>query len=297
MISEGPCLLDVSPKLQRFLGVQTQSVPLSSIISSTSDSFKHLLGIACIDSVVDEDNLPTIITCRTHDQMECEVRVFPFRPPGGELKLCFHLASEKRGILRCPEHSALYDPDIDKSEEAAPSLSSLAVSQSISIAAAAMPVEKHSVGTQTSAVWTLPPTPVQGSAATRQRDAYRAPVILKTRKVILPEFAVTPAATMRHLVFNVLRRCNPRGKGCCAWHIGLQTLLRLALDSSTSECNRDFRPYRGWQCRGCFALHLADESLTCRVCNSARPFGYRRNVLAPSPDPSSSSAAGTGDSE
>ena len=130
-------------------------------------------------------------------------------------------------------------------------------------AAAASFVEKCDIGTQTAS---LPPAipNTQGSAqATGRRLKFRAPLIgnvkLKTRKLVMNQFVETPNTTIVWLVIQSLLQFNPRGKGCCSLHIGLQQLLHCILDMSAKPCNPSHQPNCGWQCRLGFALHEEEE--------------------------------------
>ena len=144
-------------------------------------------------------------------------------------------------------------------------------------ASAASFAKKCNVGTQTES---LPPAipNTQGAAeATGRRPLkFRAPLIgnvnLKTRKLVMNEFVETPNSTIYSLVCQSLLQFNPRGKGCCSFHIGLQVLLQCILDMTSKPCNGSHQPNCGWQCRHCFALHEAaeeeeqEDGLFCTVC-------------------------------
>lgn len=146
-------------------------------------------------------------------------------------------------------------------------------------------IELRSTGSQTVDTQALPPrlanSPIfpakEAKRAARAMEAAesipRAPVRLKTRKVVMPEFKETPAVTMVWLIKETLLRFNPRGKGCCEWHVCLKSLLHHAAEMANFECDRKMRKLSTWQCNQCLALNEEDaegEAQECLLCWSSR---------------------------
>jgi hypothetical protein len=148
-------------------------------------------------------------------------------------------------------------------------LSMPVTSQSVATQTLELPTDTAQVSTQTSELPKPPTLPLR-------TGAYRAPVTLKTRKLTSRQFAETPKRTIAILVEGLVSRCNVRGKGCCALHIGLQALLKRVMQMAADDCQPGFRLVGGWQCKRCFVLGEdgADEQdrvlHECAVCFTPR---------------------------
>lgn len=113
----------------------------------------------------------------------------------------------------------------------------------------------------------------RGSQSTRQRSVTR-PTNLRTNKLIQRKFDETPKTTLTWLVDTLLHQINPRGSGCCYWHVGLSILREHILELAMRQCDHKIFPYDGWQCKLCLSLHedLDDDSdddhpiRKCSVC-------------------------------
>ena len=64
------------------------------------------------------------------------------------------------------------------------------------------------------------PPPMPRSLGLQRRRA----VNLRTRKLVMREFQETPNQTVAQLLLAILLQINPRGKGCCYMHVGLEVL-------------------------------------------------------------------------
>jgi len=129
------------------------------------------------------------------------------------------------------------------------------------------PVEKHTIGTQTLGTCIAPEALPTRPTPQKTRQTSHRPVILKTCKLAVSEFAETPKPTLSWLVGKLLVQVNPRGKGCCPWHISLQALRKHLSHMTASECNQDFHVVDDWQCNNCFALQEFDTDETSQVCS------------------------------
>jgi len=68
-------------------------------------------------------------------------------------------------------------------------------------------------------------------------------------------------------ILRMLQHMNPRGESCCAYHVGLATLLHTLQEMIAQECLPDFAPLSGWQCEECLSLN-GEEALACEICGS-----------------------------
>ena len=114
----------------------------------------------------------------------------------------------------------------------------------------ALPVEKCNVATQTLDTQALPlrfpPRAPRRTASMSRQQAYRAPVKLNTRRLVMPQFREVQQETLTNMVHGIVVRMNPRGKGCCRRHIALHALSRHVLELLASAC--DQRINSSWQC-------------------------------------------------
>jgi len=81
-------------------------------------------------------------------------------------------------------------------------------------------------------------------------------------------FQETPNTTVKQLVWELLQKINPHGKGCCYMHIGLQVLQQCISGMSVRECHLELQPYGGWQCEECFALNEDNPCVSDRMCGA-----------------------------
>ena len=79
-------------------------------------------------------------------------------------------------------------------------------------------------------------------------------------------FSETPGQTVKQLLCQILFQINPRGKGCCYKHVGLLALQHHVSEMALSQCNRQLKPYNGWQCMECLALNPDDPDFDDREC-------------------------------
>jgi len=96
----------------------------------------------------------------------------------------------------------------------------------------------------------------------------RATVTLRTTRLVRKEFQETPNATVQQLLLAILSQINPRGKGCCFWHVGLRVLQECLSPLTIRPCDRALQPYTGWQCMNCFALNEAETEFEDRMCSA-----------------------------
>ena len=64
---------------------------------------------------------------------------------------------------------------------------------------------------------------------------HRRPVRLRTTKLVMRGFQETPNKTVEQLLLAILFQINPRGRGCCYIHIGLQVLQEGLHSASLSK--------------------------------------------------------------
>jgi len=125
------------------------------------------------------------------------------------------------------------------------------------------PVQSTEVAVQAGAA--LPPR-IPCPAPRHHRQAQ---VTLRTRKLAVNGFSETPSKTLRQLLWEILRKINPRGKGCCYMHVGLLALQDCVSGIALLECNQQVQPYNGWQCMDCLALNAGNpnlDDLECCAC-------------------------------
>jgi len=96
----------------------------------------------------------------------------------------------------------------------------------------------------------------RASASRARADhRHRFPVRLNTRSRMLPQFSETSAATQEMLLKVVMSKINPKGIGCCPWHVSLYSTLHLATKMFASDCNTDCFSSKAWQCSLCEVVH------------------------------------------
>mmetsp|Transcript_145845 Transcript_145845/g.254443 ORF Transcript_145845/g.254443 Transcript_145845/m.254443 type:complete len:251 (-) Transcript_145845:78-830(-) len=116
----------------------------------------------------------------------------------------------------------------------------------------------------------------------------RRRVSLNSSKCALHQFGETPRASQMMCVLLALEHINPRGDGCCGYHIGCANLALILQEMCASECMPEFYPMAGWQCAYCLALNGKAEGgasndggeealLECEVC------GRHTRARAPPP--------------
>jgi hypothetical protein len=102
-------------------------------------------------------------------------------------------------------------------------------------------------------------------------------VILDTRRRVLPHFKATPRRSIEDIMQQTFCYINPRGAGCCAFHIVLanvaQVIKGLAAHACAQACAINYSPFNTWQCQSCFAMNgtIAEDGidadpLECDMC-------------------------------
>eukprot|EP00928_Gymnodinium_smaydae_P085471 TRINITY_DN68958_c0_g1_i1.p1 TRINITY_DN68958_c0_g1~~TRINITY_DN68958_c0_g1_i1.p1 ORF type:complete len:451 (-),score=43.53 TRINITY_DN68958_c0_g1_i1:407-1708(-) len=130
------------------------------------------------------------------------------------------------------------------------------------------PMSKRSISTQTIALGAKPPRPRAkpslGVKATRK-------VNLRTKRLLLPEFLETPDHTAAQVIYEAASRINPRGKGCCAFHVQLEYFLKRTSEMLPLECKKGPEVEPPWQCPECLVLNFTKqtERLLCTFCNTS----------------------------
>merc|ERR1712190_268078 len=105
----------------------------------------------------------------------------------------------------------------------------------------------------------------------RQEGRRRASahVNLSSSTRVLPRFAETPEKEIQTMLLTVFYHINPRGHGCCAFHIGLARADEALQKLRAKECSRTFTPHEGWQCARCLAMNewsdSDDDSNVCAI--------------------------------
>jgi hypothetical protein len=101
-----------------------------------------------------------------------------------------------------------------------------------------------------------------------RRTKPRTRAVFNTRSQALRQFRETPDHTVEQMVYDAMGRMNPRGKGCCFYHVALRVLHRTIVELSAQSCHPSFAPNQAWQCEKCYAMHADDEDLPfCMVCD------------------------------
>ena len=119
-------------------------------------------------------------------------------------------------------------------------------------------LELCSVETQTDFPSKPPKPPQSKSRASR--------VNLKSKHLALSKFKQTKRSTVSNMIASMLLQSNLRGRGCCYWHVGLQSLLEYMVQLLTKPCDVSLHPYSAWQCQHCLALHDDTDTSFCDVC-------------------------------
>lgn len=128
-----------------------------------------------------------------------------------------------------------------------------------------------------------PPLPSGSSASHRQSKPMRhrreAPrnksggnVNLDAKQRVLADFKETPTRVITSIAKEGLFQINPRGEGCCKFHICVAALHRALSTISAGDCDADFAPYTEWQCQTCLTMngHEPDEDAECETCGNLR---------------------------
>lgn len=105
-------------------------------------------------------------------------------------------------------------------------------------------------------------------------------VTLNTSKCVQGMFRETPDFTITEIIARALRLLNPRGRGCCFWHISLHVLKKQIFTLMRMSCKLDFKPCSDWQCGECHALQEIDEDaedddfdVVCSLCEEPGKVG------------------------
>jgi len=119
----------------------------------------------------------------------------------------------------------------------------------------------------------------------------------RSSRCLLSQFAETPKRTVMMCLLDAIEKVNPRGEGCCPYHVALAGVAKVLQEMGVQDCIPDFSPLLDWQCPGCFALNGATPRFRHRSENSdedqeedAAPHCEVCGVVAP---PLYSSSAGS----
>eukprot|EP00931_Biecheleriopsis_adriatica_P029209 TRINITY_DN17375_c0_g2_i1.p1 TRINITY_DN17375_c0_g2~~TRINITY_DN17375_c0_g2_i1.p1 ORF type:complete len:448 (+),score=69.71 TRINITY_DN17375_c0_g2_i1:200-1345(+) len=118
-----------------------------------------------------------------------------------------------------------------------------------------------------------PPLPGQSRPLPKLPKAkrhFKGRVALNSAMPVLPHFAVTPAATVRQLIFEALSHTNSGGVGCCPFHITAAAFFEHLGAITAQQCSIGYTPFTSWQCASCGSMNEDEEdgALACQVCGS-----------------------------
>merc|ERR1712232_317392 len=85
----------------------------------------------------------------------------------------------------------------------------------------------------------------------RQRPQRVQPV---QPRAVLPEFEETPTRFIGQGISNIIDHINPRGGGCCNWHIAIASVSAALEAMKRQPCLPEYEPAKDWQCRRCFFM-------------------------------------------
>eukprot|EP00928_Gymnodinium_smaydae_P031188 TRINITY_DN22972_c0_g1_i1.p1 TRINITY_DN22972_c0_g1~~TRINITY_DN22972_c0_g1_i1.p1 ORF type:complete len:556 (+),score=23.62 TRINITY_DN22972_c0_g1_i1:87-1754(+) len=99
-------------------------------------------------------------------------------------------------------------------------------------------------------------------------------VKLCTSRVLAPQFMETPLATVQQMILTSLARINPRGKGCCRFHVRLESLLQRTSELLHRPCHMGPCLSDAWQCGECLVIQYGknDEESYCDFCGAEHDF-------------------------
>lgn len=93
---------------------------------------------------------------------------------------------------------------------------------------------------------------------------------VKVGKLSVKGCKETLSSTIKFGLHMLVNRINPCGRGCCKWHIGIETVYQaLKQVRAESECQKHFKPFSSWQCGACWAMN-EDDDVDCQICCSER---------------------------
>merc|ERR1712217_477031 len=80
----------------------------------------------------------------------------------------------------------------------------------------------------------------------------------------------TPTPALYPVILRLCMQMNPRGSGCCPFHI-VAARIGVALNELAPSCIPGFQPFADWQCAGCFAVNrlqhdFASATDACGLC-------------------------------
>ena len=296
-----------SSKLEQTLigNGRLQGVGFATLLCSAED--KRALSNLLDDTAAHVELAPILVSFQSPGPRQFDAKVIPYSTSARHLSVCVQIIGEIReavdleGDAKDPtDDEATHEILIQNCEDDSGSVAhsegtvSLAYTQTTdpfdgiaysrkSGETAVIPhgealpqiaeIEMVSVGTQT---LIAQPLPSRAGRNKKQRNSFQAPVRLKTRKLIYSTFEETPKLTINQLIIQTIVQINPRGKGCCYYHIGLDVLLQHISFMKLSECKPRCMPFSGWQCKKC-GIVLEDEDafeervLMCPLCLSDRP--------------------------
>lgn len=114
--------------------------------------------------------------------------------------------------------------------------------------------------------------------AEKAHSPSRKGVCMTSSQCTLREFEETPSSTVNQMLGETARFLNPRGRGCCAWHVAL-VRVRIQLSAMlTGPCNKQFAPLSDWQCRHCKAMNSRDADSDSESGDGHRSVGGKRTV-------------------
>ena len=84
-------------------------------------------------------------------------------------------------------------------------------------------------------------------------------------RLLLPGFEKTPSVSVGQALQNVIDKINPRGAGCCSWHIAVASASDSLMHMRSGACAPDFEPLRSWQCGRCGFMQDDEEDTDCDI--------------------------------
>ena len=91
---------------------------------------------------------------------------------------------------------------------------------------------------------------------------------------------------------------NPKGKGCCFYHICVSVLCKRLRAMTKEKCMVDFKPCIDWECACCLSMHSHNEDADTQECvMCGEPHEEQMPTSACSLDDNSGELAGGSNSE
>jgi hypothetical protein len=104
------------------------------------------------------------------------------------------------------------------------------------------------------------------------RHRQQHPVNLNTKHRLLRNFKATPRRSIEDILRQSLLYVNPRGVGCCPFHIILAIASKVIKGLTEQMCETSYQPFSTWQCQSCFVMNAttAEDSdigiVECDIC-------------------------------